>query len=288
MILKAVKYGAVGVAGLALVGGLLFGTDAISYLRSSAHSVQVAVKDAVPIEFELKRARDMLDEIIPEMHANVRLIAQEEVEVAGLKADIEQGTTALAAERTRVAKLRDMLTVQQVSYVVGGQSYSREQVKDELARQFDRFKEAEMVMAGKRRLLETREKSLQGAIAVLDRTRAQKTRLEDQIESLAGQYRLVKAASVGSTVNIDNSKLAQTERLISEVKKRLDVAERVLAHEARFVQPMTIDPVNEADLVSQVDEYLSDEGRPAAAPVAEQAPATQPVGSVVFAPAGKD
>ncbi len=285
MILKVVKYGTVGAVGLVLAGGVLFGTDALSYLRSSAKSMQTAVKDSVPIEFELKRARDTLDEIIPEMHAHVRLIAQEEVEVATLKSDIEQAGTALASERVRVTQLRGMLDAQKVNYVVGSANYSREQVKQELARQFDRYKEAEMVMAGKRRLLDTREKGLQAAVAVLERTRSQKVRLEDQIESLEGQYRLVKAASVGSSVNLDNSKLAQTEKLISEVKKRLDVAERVLAHEARFVQPMLLeDIVNESDLVGQVDEYLSGDGRPTATPAACES-ATQPAESLVLAPA---
>jgi len=287
MILKTIKYGVLGGVGLALLGGLLFGGEALSYLRSSARSVQTAVRDSVPIEFELKRARDMLDQIIPEMHANVRLIAQEEVEVASIKADIEQADENLASERTRITRLRDMLTAEKTSFVVGGLNYSREHVKEELARQFDRYKEAEMVLAGKRRLLETREKALNAAMTMLDRTRAQKVRLEDQIEALEGQYRLVKAASVGSSLNLDNSKLAQTERLITEVRKRLDVAERVLAHEAKFIQPMPVDTVSESDLILQVDEYFSDDDvQPAS--VVEESPSTQPAESVVFAPAGKD
>lgn len=290
MILRTIKYGAAGLAVLALAGGFLFGTDALSYVRSSARSVQVAVKDSVPIEFELKRARDMLDEIIPEMHAHVRLIAQEEVEVASLKSDLNQADVTLAAERTRIGRLRDMLDTRQVSYTVGGLDYSREQVKEELARQFERYKEAEMVMAGKQRLLQTREKSLRAAMDMLERTRTQKVRLEDQIEALEGQHRLVKAASVGSSLNLDNSKLAQTERLIAEVKKRLDVAERVLAHEAKFVQPMAIDTISEPDLILQVDEYFSGEKDRQAAPtpVVDDSPTTRPSESFVLAPRNRD
>lgn len=283
MILKAVKLGAIGVAGLAVVGAMLFGGDGFSYLRSSARSVQTAVKDSVPIEFELKRARDMLDEIIPEMHANVRLIAQEEVEVATIRSDIEQANTSLVSERGRIGRLRDMLNVQKASYAVGGLNYSREQVTEELSRQFDRYKEAEMVLAGKQRLLETREKSLHAAMTMLDRTRAQKVRLEDQIQSLEGQYRLVKAASVGSSLTLDNSKLAQTERLIGEVKKRLDVAERVLAHEAKFVQPMPLDTISEPDLIVEVDEYFANPEKEVPT-VADETPSTRPAESLVLAP----
>lgn len=260
MCLKVIKWGAVSVLGVGLVGGLLFGRDLASYIGSSAKSVRTAMKDNVPIDFELQRARDLLENIIPEMQANVRLIAHEEVEVAGLEGEIARCSTSLADEKARVARLRNALTTQQVSYTLGGLEYTREQVREELARRFERFKEAELVMAGKQRLLDTRRRSLQAAMQVLDRTRAQKVRLEDQIAALESQYHLVKAASVGSPLHVDNSKLAQTEKLLGDIKKRLDVAERVLAHEARFVQPIEIDVVDEQDLIAQVDDYLNPVG----------------------------
>jgi RNase H-fold protein (predicted Holliday junction resolvase) len=268
MILKVIKYGVLGTVGLALVGGLLFGGDLVSYISTSAKSMRTAMKDNVPIEFELQRARDSLEQIIPEMQANIRLIASEEVEVADLQTDIRQCDTSLGEERTRVARLRDILGTEQVRYVVGGLEYSRDQVKDELARRFDHFKEAEQVLAGKKRLLETRQRALLAATAVLDRTRSQKVRLEDQIAALESQYRLVKAAAVGSPLQVDNSKLAQTEKLIGEIRKRLDTAERVLAHEARFIQPMQIDTITERELVAQVDDYFHP-GEPTTRPAAE-------------------
>jgi len=268
MIMKTAKIAAVAAAAVCLIGGLLFGTDLLSYMTSSARSVRTAVKDAVPIEFELRRARDLLDDIIPEMQANVRLIAQEEVEVAGIKRDIEQHTKAVAQERQAVAKLREALATDQVKYTFASQEYTRQQVKEELARRFDRFKEAEVIMASKQRLLAAREKSLNAAMEVLERTRSQKARLEDQIASLEAQHRLVKAASVGSRVQVDNSKLAQTEKLISDIKKRLDVAEKVLAHEAQFVEAIPVDTIDEKDLLAQVDGHLA--GRSGAHPTPQE------------------
>ena len=92
MISKSIKMGVLVLVGAALVGGLFFGKDMISYAHSSCKSVQTAVKDSVPIEFELKRAHDLLQDVIPEMHANIKLISQEEVEIAALQADIGQST----------------------------------------------------------------------------------------------------------------------------------------------------------------------------------------------------
>ncbi len=246
----------VAVVGLAVVGGLLFGDEMVSYAKSSLNLLHGRVKDAVPIEFELTRARDLLDEIIPEMQANIQRIAEEEVELAALKQDIAQSTEQQAQERARISKLRDTVDVVQTNYRLGGRQYTRQQVVDDLSHRFELLKEAEVVLAGKQRLLEQREQTLAAAEQMLDKTRSQKALLEDKIETLTSQYRLVQAASVGSSVQLDNSKLAQTEKLIGQIKKRLDVAERVLARESDFVQPIEVSVVDEADLLAQVDEYL--------------------------------
>jgi len=276
MILRCVKWGAIGLVGLGLFGGLLFGRDLVSYVGTSARSVRSAVKQAVPIEFELQRARNLLDQIIPEMHANVRLVAQEEVEVAGLKKDIERSRQELAEEKQRIQKLSALLTVQRTDYTLGGRQYAHRQVKQELARRFDRYKEAHVVLAGKVRLLEAREQSLAAAMQMLERTRSRKAMLEDQIEALEGKYRLIKAAAVGSKVQLDHSKLAQTEKLIAQIKKRLDVAERVLSHEAQFIQPIDVDTIDEKDLLTQINEYFaspsSEEPRAVSSDQAEEPP----------------
>lgn len=258
MITKWLKMGVLGTVGLGLVGGLIFGKDVVSYVRSSAKSVRTVVKDSVPIEFELRRARDLLEEIIPEMHANIRLIAQEEVEVAALRGEIAKGQENLDEERNKVKALRGSLEAHQAYYSFGGRRYSHGEVKADLAARFERLKESELVMASRQRLLVSREKSLHAAMQLLEKTRTEKRILENKIEALASQYRLVKAASVGSQIQVDNGKLAQTEKLIAQIKKRLDVAERVLAHESQFVESIPVDTVLEADLVAQVDEYFQE------------------------------
>jgi len=256
MVFKWLKRSVLVVAGISLVGGLIFGKDVVSYVRSSAKSVRTVVKDSVPIEFELRRARDLVEDIIPEMRANIRLISEEEVEVKGLKVDIAKGENAIEEEQIRITKLRNALEKPQAEYCFGGREYPRSYVKEDLASRFERFKESELVLASKKRLLATRENSLNAAMNLLEKTRSRKRMLEDKIESLVSQHRLIQAAAVGSKIQVDNSKLAQTEKLINDIKKRLDVAERVLAHENQFVQAIPVDAVAEEDLLIQVDDYF--------------------------------
>ena len=257
MFTKWLKFSVICVVLAVLAGGLLFGSDLLSYVRSSAKSVQSVVKDSVPIEFELRRAEHLLGEIIPQMHANIRLIAQEEVEIAHLTDDIARSDTLLAEQAGRIRRLRDLLDLDKQVYVFDSRNYTRSQVAEELSRSFERFKDAELVLSSKRRLLSSRENSLKASMTMLDRTRSREHSLREKIASLESQYRLVKAAAVGSSVQIDSSKLAQTEKLLNQIKKRLDVAERVLSHESQFVEAIPIDVVSEEDLLVQVDEYFS-------------------------------
>ena len=257
MFMKITKAALLSLGAIALAGGLVFGTDALSYVSSSTRSVRSAVKDAVPIEFQLRRARDLVDDIIPEMHANIRLIAQQEVEIDALKRDIEQSRTRLADERTQITKLRDALAGKETTFTFSGVTYARDQVKDDLARRLENVKEAELVLSSKDRLLTNQSKALAVATQALERTRSQKALLESQIAALASQHKLLQATSAGSTVIVDNSKLAQSERLINEVKKQLDVSERVLAHESRFAQAIKVDAISEREVLTQAEEYLA-------------------------------
>jgi hypothetical protein len=245
-----------GTVGLGLLGGMLFGKDIISYAKSSAKGVRAAVKDSVPIEFELRRARDLLEEIIPEMQTNIRVIATEQVEIAALKGEIAKNREGLDGEQSKIKTLRLALEQPRAQYAFAGRNYSHDEVKHDLAARFERFKESEVVLASKIKVLESRERSLDAAQQMLEKTASQKRILESKIEALTGQYRLVKAASTGAQFQMDNSKLAQTEKLIAQIQKRLDVAERVLAAESKFVESIPVDTVVEADLMAQVDQYF--------------------------------
>ncbi|MCF7972200.1 MAG: signal peptide-containing protein [Phycisphaerae bacterium] len=258
MLGKTIKLTLIVVVCSALIGSLVFGTDMISYIRCSANSVQSAVKDAIPIEFELRRAGDMLEDIIPEMHAQIRLIAQEEVEVAALKGELDKSRQMLTSEFDRIRTLKTALEADQVSYRFGAREFSRSDVKADLAARFERYKEAELVINSKERLLTTRENSLNAAMALLEKTKSQKRLLTDKVSTLEGRFRVAKAQAVGSThLNLDSTKLTQAEKLIDQINKRLDVAERVLAHESHFVQTIPVDVIQEKDLLAQIEEHFN-------------------------------
>lgn len=253
------KWMKTGMITVLIVGGTglaLLGTESFSYARSAVGRVRRMVKGQVPIEFEIARARDLLDDIEPEIHRNVRLIAREEIEVEALTRELAEHQVRLDDARQKIARLRGMLGSGKQAYVLGKYTYDRARLHAELERRFERFKEAETAYQAKQKLLAARQQSLIAAGQMLDQARSRKAMLASRIEALEGQFRLVKAASAGSGVMVDHSKLAQTEQLMKQIKKRLDVAERMLAHESKFASGIDLDSKSEGELLSEVDSYF--------------------------------
>jgi hypothetical protein len=246
-------------AGVGCVGLLFFGSDLVSYARTATGYVRNTVAEAIPIEVELQRARDMIDDLIPEMHANIKLVAQEEVEIEALEVDINRGEIALVDQRGKIAKLRDTLKVEQVNYRFGNTRYSRQDVVNDMSRRFEMLRNSEDILGGKQRLLDRRKQTLSASVQNLGEIRQAKIDLEGQVQMLDSQYRLLQTAQSQSTVVIDGSQVAKVRRVIKQIKKRLDTAERVLQKEQFFVESIPVDAVSETELMEQVDAYLSPE-----------------------------
>ncbi len=259
MFSKLVKPTAIVAVCVVMVGVLLFGRSFLSYLRTSARVVQKAAQDSVSVEFELQRARDMVDDILPQLQANVRMIAEDEVEIASLEKDVAASRESLQQQQRKLAGLREKMQIQQVSYQIGGREMSRDHLAQQLSQQFDRYREAELIVDSKERLLETRRQSLQNAMQMLDRAKHQKLQLEQKIESLVAQHRLVQSSSIGSRVAVDGSRLNRAEQLLAQIERRLDVSQRILAHESDLHEiQLDEGQVDESELLAEYDEYFGD------------------------------
>ncbi|MCG8652824.1 MAG: signal peptide-containing protein [Pirellulales bacterium] len=241
-----------------LLGFFLFGANFFSYVRTSGRAVQRAAQQSVSVEFELQRARDMVDQILPQLQANVRLIAEEEVEIAELEQDIAASREKLAKQQDKLAALRSQMEVRQVSYRVDGRDLTREHIAQNLSQQFSRYREAELILDSKEQLLQTRRRSLQNALQMHDRAKHQKLQLEQKIESLVAQHRLVKTSSIGSKVAVEGGQLNRAEQLLGQIQRRLDVSQRILAHEADLHEiQLDADQVDESELLAEFDEYFT-------------------------------
>ena len=73
--MRCVKFGAGGLLVFFLGAFLLFGTELASMLKTSARSLQNSARESIPVEFELQRAKEKVQEILPDLQSQVRMLS---------------------------------------------------------------------------------------------------------------------------------------------------------------------------------------------------------------------
>ena len=224
---KMLKKILLGSALTASAGGLLLGTSVYSYVKTGIHSLRDSVKDQIPVEVEIKRARELISDLKPEIASNLKLIAREEVEVAKLQREVNVKQTSLAKSKDSILKLKEDLQsgVRYVTYQ--GKKYSIEQVRQDLG---DRFKHHQSLEATSEKLvkiLDARERNLIAARRKLDEMLAAKRELEVQVENLQARLTMVQVAQAGNQFAVDDGAIGQVRQALDEIATRIDVAEKL-------------------------------------------------------------
>ncbi len=252
MIRKVVIIG----GGVLLVGGLLFGTHAVSYVCTSAGYVTDTVRDSVPVEFEIQRARDMIKGLVPEIRKNMHLIAKEEVQAKRLEEQIERTEQRLKKEEEQIKRLRSDLESGNDTYHYAGRSYTVEQVKVDLANRFERFKTSRATADTWQQMHVAMQRSLEANRQKLEGTLATKRRLQVEVENLEARTQMIAAAKANSDYQFDDSRLGRAKELIADLQSRLDVADKLVDAEQNFHDEIPLEQATPENIVEEVSRYF--------------------------------
>jgi chromosome segregation ATPase len=247
------------IAGLVL-GGLVT-TGAWTYVRTGAGEARQMVKDSVPIEWELKRARQMIHDLKPEIAKNMQVVAKEEVSVGRLEEEIQTKENLLIKSRDDIMRLKDDLKSGAVHFVYANRKYTQDQVRDDLSNRFKQFQVHEKTATKLKQVLDARRKNLEAARRKLDEMLAAKRALEVEVENLQARQTMVEVAQTSNPVSLDDSHLSSTRKLLDEIRTRIDVAEKMTASEGVLHGSIQLDPApTTSDVLQEIADYFG-EGR---------------------------
>ena len=254
-----IKQAVYGVAALSALATFVFGRDIVSYARTWGSSVRQTVKREVPIDFEVARARELVENLVPDIRNCMHVIAEQEVEVEQFTAELARRDGELATQKEIILSRQTDLKSGQASFTFASQTYSADQVRTDLAKRFDRFKVSEETFKKEKQVLDARQKALSANREKLDHMLAAKTDLELQIEQLEARLKAVQAAETVSTVSIDDSELTRAKKLIRELNKQLDVREKVMATDGKLTDLIPVEAKHAApqDLDAQIEAHFS-------------------------------
>jgi septal ring factor EnvC (AmiA/AmiB activator) len=247
-----------GAAALLLLG-LLFGKEGFSHVKTSLGWVRQSVRESVPVDFEISRARQMIKDLDPEIHRNMHLIAKEEVEVKNLREQMGEAEKQLVKNKADINRLTQDLKGGDRHFVYCGKSYSAKQVENDLARRFEQYKVKEATLGKLTQVLAARERGLEAGREKLKAMQSAKSQLEVDVANLEARLEMVKVAQSTSEFNFDDSRLSRTKELVRDIGARIDVAEKLVNAETAYPGQIDLDEEKtNGDITEQITAYFED------------------------------
>ena len=245
-----------GTAAAVLVG-LLFGREGFSHVKTSLGCLRQSVRESVPVEFEISRARQMIKDLDPEIHRNMHLIAKEEVDVKHLRDQLADADKQLVKNRSDIERLTRDLKEGDKHFVYCGKSYTSKQVETDLSRRFEQYKVKEVTLNKLTSVLSARERGLEAGREKLKAMQAAKSQLEVDVANLEARQEMVKVAQTTSEFNFDDSRLSRTKDLIKNIGCRIDVAEKLVHADTTLPGQIALDDEkSHGNITEQVTAYF--------------------------------
>jgi chromosome segregation ATPase len=256
MVCSLIKKAVLGAALSAGAMYLVFGTSAPSYIRTAFCRVRHNAKDAVPVQFEIDRARGEIANLEPAIKDNIETLARAEVDVEILDKDIANVQENLAGERKAMLALRGRL--ESGDFRLAGRrhaNYTAEEIKADLARRVDHIHNVAKNLEEKEATLKAKQKAIVAARKQLTEMAAQKQLLLTKLAGIEAHLKMIEATKATNEFDFDNSALARAKQSVADLEKRLEVLDRRAEMEGRFVDsgiPVSLE--SGRDIVKEIDE----------------------------------
>ena len=245
------------VTGLGVATLVLFGRDAASYVSTSYHRLTSSVQERVPVEFQIDRARQMVRDLEPEIRRSMHVIAKEEVALEQLNQQLDQNQERADNDKHDILRLQADLGRGKERYRYASRTYTSDEVRQDLARRFNRFKVADDTLASMKQMRDAREKNLDAAQQKLAAMINARRKLEVDLQNLEAKRKLVEVAQASSEYVFDDSQLARCKELITDIRTRLDVAAKLANADVNVEVEIPLDDATPSDITDQVANYFN-------------------------------
>lgn len=239
-----------------LLSGLALGTGLVSYMRCATDWASQTAKDSVPLEWEIKRARQMIGDLAPEITKNAKRIAHEKIAVARLQDQVDQTADRLSEAKEDIERLSADLRSGDDAYTYGGKTYTSTQVHDDLQARFKRFQTRQQTADKLEQQLAARTATLRAANERMDAMLSAKRQLEVEVENLQARLAGLRVAQTSSELSLDDSQLSRTRELLDDIKSRIDVEEEVMQVDVEYYGEIDLDEPAEGDLLEEITAYF--------------------------------
>ena len=242
--------------GVGITTSVLFGRNAASYVSTTYHRLTSSVEEAVPVDFQIDRAKQMVRDLDPEIRRSMHVIAKEEVAVEQLTTQITGSQEKVTKDKQDILRLQADLDQNKNVYHYASRKFTSDEVKQDLSRRFNRFKVSDDTLASMKQMRDAREKNLDAARQKLSAMINARRKLEVDVQNLEAKRKLVEVAQASSDYVFDDSQLARAKELINDIRTRLDVAAKLANADINVQTEIPLNETAPADITDQVTQYF--------------------------------
>ena len=262
---KLIKWSVIGAITLGAAGFFVFGDHFGSYFSTISDSVRDSIRGSIPVYVEIKRAENLIRAIDPEIDDCRREVACAEVELDHLVREVARLKKTVAKQERKLKNGSSLLTDAEVSsFELNGSSYSRRRVEIDLGRTFKVYKNNKAMLKSKTALIERQTMAVSASGAKLDSVRSRKAELETTVAELKVQKQHLDALAASSRrFDLDDSALSKATEVLAKVKKRLDVAQKMIEDDIFWTDGIKAENVPHRNILKEISKHFAECDAPA-------------------------
>jgi chromosome segregation ATPase len=222
---KAVLGAGLGLGALAL----LFGTTKTwNYIHYACQTVRDNVQDAVPFDAQIDNARREVESLNPAIERSIEALAKLEENVKELNGEIVAQRDTMGRDSREILALRNQLGSGDVRRT-GLTDESCCEVKADLARRLDLYKQSKQILKAKEETLKARQQQVAALKTQLDEMKVQRKTLLSQIDAIEARHKALEASRSVREPIIDTGAadtLAHVKKTVAELNKRVNIEVR--------------------------------------------------------------
>ena len=253
-----------------VVGGAILvvgNTQARWHVKRAVNWATDGVRGAIPIEYQLKEAEDLIQELDPQIDSCRRGVVEEQVAIESLDREIRELENRLENQARVIQARNEELKANGSTFVVAGRSYSRNAMAAQVSRALERHRMDTALLKQKHALLSARQKAALAAEQKLEAVRTERSKLDVAVQELRAKLLETQAMeALSRRTHLEDGRLGEVKEILERVRTRLDVTRKMILSEESVLEILPEDdgPALE-DVSNEVDLYFGHTGAQSAA-----------------------
>jgi len=244
------------VLGLALLGFTKQGRWVFSHAELACNKAGVGVSNTVPLDWEIDRITQEIDNLTLDVKKNFSVVASEEVAIERLRREVASTKTNLEKKQEGILLLKDRLESGTDPVSIAGHQFSAARVHEKLTQDWEAFKSAEAALKAKEKLVEQKQVLVDNANAKIAAMKAQQDKLKTEVARMKAELEEARLAQTQSEVQIDDSRLAGIKSSMADVQDQISKMKKEAELQGHFsTRQVNVDEaVNSVNALSEIEQ----------------------------------